>query len=232
MDTSNSFEIASYAFSILSICFYSVVYYPQFYEIYKTKRADGISVWMLLVWSQADFISLVGTIVLQLEVSLLIVGWYHVFIGLCMTLYTLYYTSSGNSSSKTIKLGIVTVYYLINLSVCIYLNASWIYNYEAGIAFGWLASVLYIIGRLPQLYLNFKRKSTEGLSVLMYWLTIAGNTSYLISVLVYSIEPEYINLNMPWIIMVVVTVLMDIVVILQAFYYKKRVVLQSNENRI
>ena len=43
-------SIASFAFGILSIIFYSVVYYPQFYVIYQTKKTDGISIWMLLLW--------------------------------------------------------------------------------------------------------------------------------------------------------------------------------------
>ena len=216
-------SIASFAFGILSIIFYSVVYYPQFYVIYQTKKTDGISIWMLLLWGQADFISLVGTVILNLELSLIIIGWYHAIVGLLMTLYTLYY----EKDNKVIKYVYVAIYYIINVSVCIYLTVTMLYNYEAGTIIGWVSSVLYIVGRFPQLYLNYRRKTTEGLSILMYVFTILGNTCYLLATITFSIEPDYILTNLPWIVMIIVTVIIDFVVIFQSYYYKKK----SESNR-
>lgn len=218
LDSSSPSSIASFAFGILSIIFYSVVYYPQFYLIYKSKKTDGISIWMLLVWGQADFLSLIGVVTLNLELSLIIIGWYHAFIGFAMTLYTLYY-ETDNKVKKYIAVGL---YYCINISISMYLTITFIYSYEAGTVLGWVSSVLYIIGRLPQLYLNYRRKNTEGLSMLMYIFTILGNTFYLLSVLAFSIEPEYIYVNMPWIVMIVITVTMDFIVLYQFKYYKER----------
>lgn len=217
MEYNSPTDIASFAVGILSIIFYSVVYYPQFYIIYKTKKADGISIWMLLIWGQADFLSLIGTIILNLELHLIIIGWYHALIGFLMTLYTLYY----EKENKLIKYVSVALYYISNITICSYLTGRMLYNYDAGTTIGWISSVLYIVGRLPQLYLNFHRKSTEGLSVLMYIFTILGNTFYLLSVIIYSYDAEYIKLNMPWIVMIVVTVTMDFIVIFQVWYYKK-----------
>lgn len=219
-------SIASFAFGILSIIFYSVVYYPQFYLIYKTKKTDGISIWMLLVWGQADFMSLVGTVILNLELSLIIIGWYHAVVGLLMTVYALLY----EKDNKLVKYTSVAVYYIINVSVCVYLTATMIYNFEAGTTIGWVSSVLYIIGRFPQLYLNYRRKSTEGLSILMYIFTILGNTCYLLATITFSIESNYILTNMPWIVMIVVTVTMDFIVIFQSYYYKKKPVENTLEN--
>lgn len=217
IDESSPNSIASFVFGVLSIIFYSVVYYPQFYVIYKTKKTDGISIWMLLVWGQADFLSLVGVIVLNLELSLIIIGWYHAFIGFLMTLYTLYY-EKGDKVKKYIAVGL---YYGINISVSLYLTIVFLYNYEAGTVLGWASSIFYVIGRLPQLYLNYRRKTTEGLSMLMYIFTILGNTFYLLSVLAFSLEPDYIYTNLPWIFMIVITVLMDFAVLFQFRYYKK-----------
>ena len=217
MEYNSPTDIASFAVGILSIIFYSVVYYPQFYIIYKTKKADGISIWMLLIWGQADFLSLIGTIILNLELHLIIIGWYHALIGFLMTLYTLYY----EKENKLIKYVSVALYYVSNISICAYLTGSMLYNYDAGTTIGWISSVLYIVGRLPQLYLNFQRKSTEGLSVLMYIFTILGNTFYLLSVIIYSYDVEYIKLNMPWIVMIAVTVTMDFIIIFQVWFYKK-----------
>lgn len=226
LEDNSSSSITSFVFGILSILFYSVVYYPQFYLIYKTKKTDGISIWMLLVWGQADFMSLIGTVILNLELSLIIIGWYHAVVGLLMTLYTLYY----EKENKLVKYVSVVVYYIINVSVCVYLTSKMLYNFEAGTTVGWISSVLYIIGRFPQLYLNYRRKTTEGLSILMYVFTILGNTCYLLATLTFSIESEYVLTNMPWIVMIVVTVTMDFVVIFQSYYYKNKKI-QHDYNR-
>jgi len=231
MDSSNTNVVLSYTFSIISILFYSVVYYPQFYLIYKTKNTDGISVWMLLLWGQADLLSLVGTVLLSLEISLITIGWYHVIIGFLMTIYVLFYeteTETKEKPQKFIKIICSSIFYSTNFTACLYLTITKLENIEAGTIIGWITSVLYIIGRFPQIFLNIKRKSTEGLSILMYVFTICGNTCYLLAVLTFSIEPEYININMPWIVMVIVTVLLDFFVIFQSFYYKTHsVVLQE-----
>jgi uncharacterized protein with PQ loop repeat len=211
-------SIASFAFGILSIIFYSVVYYPQFYVIYKTKKTDGISIWMLLMWGQADFMSLVGTIILNLELSLIIIGWYHAIVGLLMTVYTLLY----EKDNKILKYSFVAIYYITNVSVCMYLTITMLYNFEAGTTIGWISSILYIIGRFPQIYLNYRRKTTEGLSILMYIFTILGNTCYLLATITFSLETEYILVNLPWIVMIVVTVSMDFLVIFQSYYYKQK----------
>jgi hypothetical protein len=56
----------------------------------------------------------------------------------------------------------------------------------------------------------------------MYVFTILGNTCYLLATFTFSIETEYILLNMSWIVMIVVTVSMDFVVIFQSYYYKNK----------
>ena len=207
-------EYLSYVFGIISTLFYSVVYLPQFYVIYKTKSIDGISVWMLLMWGQADFLSLVGTILLSLEISLIAIGWYHACVGFLMTMYVLYHDKQSKD-----KILYVVTYYVANISVCLYLNIYFIQNVDIGLVIGWITSVLYIIGRFPQFMLNIKRRSTEGLSIYMYVFTILGNIFYLLAVLSFSVEREYILLNLPWIIMIIITVTLDFIVIGQMIYY-------------
>lgn len=207
--------LSSYIFGVLSIIFYSVVYYPQFYEIYKTKNIDGISVWMLLLWGQADILSLIASVLIDQYVSLIIIGWYHIFIGVLMVIYVLYY-------DEKYKYKYVIVYYIINLSICLYLNIIKKHDELSGSIIGWFTSIIYIIGRFPQINLNIKRQTTEGLSIWMYIFTISGNISYIISIVSYSVEKEYIILNLPWIFMTFITLFLDLFVIYQCRYYKNK----------
>lgn len=226
--------------SILSVICYSLVYYPQFYEIYKTKCTKGISIWMLLLWSQADFMCLYSTILLGLLLNLIIMAWYHVFIGFCITIFTFYYKIKNDTFYEKVKMSmIITIYYTINLIIGIILNFKTPQNIYTvpnsvddgkgiGLIFSWISVVFYIIGRLPQIILNAKRRSTDGLSVVMYIFKIMGNLFYILTIITYSVEKEYILLNLAWIVFTVVTILMDLFVIFQYIYYNPDALISSN----
>lgn len=226
--------------SILSVICYSLVYYPQFYEIYKTKCTKGISIWMLLLWSQADFMCLYSTILLGLLLNLIIMAWYHVFIGFCITIFTFYYKIKNDTFYEKVKMSmIITIYYTINLIIGIILNFKTPQNIYTvpnsvddgkgiGLIFSWISVVFYIIGRLPQIILNAKRRSTDGLSVVMYIFKIMGNLFFILTIITYSVEKEYILLNLAWIVFTVVTILMDLFVIFQYIYYNPEALISSN----
>ena len=80
-------EVGSLVFTVLSMVFYAIVFIPQFIEFYKCKKSDGVSIWTILLWCQADTLSLLGTIILQLNVGLVVIGWYHMLIGEMLLLY-------------------------------------------------------------------------------------------------------------------------------------------------
>lgn len=214
----------SYVFSVLSLIFYSIVYFPQFYLIYKTKNSEDLSIMMLILWSQADALSLVGVILLQLELNLVIIGWYHMFVGILMMSYTFYYRKKYTIlESSSIFLFIST-----NIALCSVLQSTVTQPYEKpGEIIGWFTTGLYIIGRFPQIYFNFKTRSVEGLSIMMYVYTILGNLLYIMSIIFFSTDFSYIKLNMPWIVLGVVTIVLDLFLIAQCKYYKKYPLLQA-----
>ncbi|GAP86551.2 putative pq loop repeat protein [Rosellinia necatrix] len=55
-----------------------------------------------------------------------------------------------------------------------------------GQVFGWLCAALYLGSRLPQLLLNFRRRSTEGISVLFFLFACLGNLTYVLSIFAYD----------------------------------------------
>lgn len=208
----------SYVFSIFSLVFYSIVYLPQFILIYKTKNSEDLSILMLIMWSQADALSLMGVIMLQLELNLIIIGWYHLFIGIFMMLFTFFYRKKYRILDG-LSIGIFVTINIVTCSVLQHLITEPLL--EPGEIIGWITTCLYIIGRFPQIYMNFKTRSVEGLSVLMYVYTILGNLFYICSILTFVNDPEYILLNMPWIVLGIVLIILDIFIIIQCKYYSK-----------
>ncbi|KAG6666454.1 hypothetical protein I3843_01G028300 [Carya illinoinensis] len=85
---------------------------------------------------------------------------------------------------------------------------------------GWLMAAIYMGGRLPQIWLNIKRGSVEGLNPLMFIFALVANVTYVASILVRTTEWEKIKANMPWLLDAVVCVGLDLLIILQYIYYK------------
>ncbi|CEP63433.1 cationic amino acid transporter LALA0_S08e02344g [Lachancea lanzarotensis] len=86
--------------------------------------------------------------------------------------------------------------------------------------FGYLSAVLYLASRVPQILLNFQRKSCDGISFLFFLFACIGNITFIISVLSISVAPRYLLVNASWLIGSTGTLLMDFVIFLQFFYFK------------
>ncbi|KAJ0981814.1 hypothetical protein J5N97_010069 [Dioscorea zingiberensis] len=91
-----------------------------------------------------------------------------------------------------------------------------------GLLLGWLMAAIYMGGRLPQIYLNIKRGSVEGLSPLMFIFALIANATYVGSILARSLEWERIKANAPWLLDAIVCVLLDLFIIIQFGYYKMK----------
>lgn len=220
----NNQEI-SYILSIISLVFYSIVYLPQFFAIFKAGSSKGISLWTILLWTEADVLSLIGTLLLYMPLSIIIIGWYHYYVGAIMTLYILYYTTDKTSFYFKIKCLITLGFLAINTIICVLLNIHVKSSYDdIGAILGWITMVFYTCGRLPQIWMNYSNGSTGNLSILMYIFTIIGNSLY---VGVITVDPEYIVENIPWIVNGVFSIMLDLVVLGQYYYYNYTHILQN-----
>ena len=107
-----------------------------------------------------------------------------------------------------------------------------------GQVFGYLCAVLYLGSRLPQIMLNFRRKSTEGVSLLFFLFACIGNSTYVLSILAYSpvcgkenkrCRPGetaelywwYVLVNLSWLLGSFGTLLLDMLIFAQFFLYRK-----------
>ena len=205
----DNIALASNIFSTLSIIFYSIVYVPQFYTIYKNKSSDGVSCMTMLMYTQADILCLISSILLNLEKLVIIIGWYHAVIGILMVIFILTYRKKYEKR----EIYIVSLYILLNLSACAVIT--YYPNLSGGEIISWITTAIYITARIPQILMNYYNESTEDLSMIMYILTILGNASY-----IGLITVDNMMENLPWLISSIVTILMDFVVIFQYYQYR------------
>jgi solute carrier family 66 (lysosomal lysine-arginine transporter), member 1 len=106
-----------------------------------------------------------------------------------------------------------------------------------GQIFGYICAVLYLISRVPQLLLNYRRKSTEGISMLFFLFACIGNVTYALSIIAYEpvckrpkhCEPgetlglygKYFLVNFSWFLGSIGSLFLDLGVFVQYFMYKK-----------
>ena len=110
-----------------------------------------------------------------------------------------------------------------------------------GQIFGYACAALYLSSRLPQLLLNYRNKSTEGISALFFLFACVGNLSFVLSILAYQpacarpagIEQRrcakgewgreyrtYLLVNASWIAGSAGTLLFDLMVFVQFWWYR------------
>lgn len=93
-------------------------------------------------------------------------------------------------------------------------------NTVVGQWLGWMMAAIYMGGRIPQIVLNIKRGSVEGLNPLMFIFALVANATYVGSILVRSTEWSKIKANMPWLLDAAACVALDSFIILQYVYYR------------
>lgn len=96
-----------------------------------------------------------------------------------------------------------------------------------GRLFGYLSTTMYLVSRLPQIYHNFQRKSTTGMSMLLFASAFVGNLTYAASIL---LSPDCIGENahtrqflwneLSYLVGSIGTMLFDLFILVQWRYYK------------
>ncbi|RPB03510.1 PQ-loop-domain-containing protein, partial [Choiromyces venosus 120613-1] len=98
-----------------------------------------------------------------------------------------------------------------------------------GQTFGYFCAVLYLASRVPQIILNYRRQSCEGISLLFFLFACIGNMTYVVSILAYvphsKDQPReeyrrYIAVNASWLLGSVGTLFLDLIIFAQFFWYR------------
>ncbi|KAI9047375.1 hypothetical protein LZ554_008821 [Drepanopeziza brunnea f. sp. 'monogermtubi'] len=107
-----------------------------------------------------------------------------------------------------------------------------------GQIFGYFCAVLYLGSRVPQLLLNYRRRSTEGVSMLFFLFACIGNLTYVLSIFAYEphctgafgkcaggeasrIYGRYILINASWLAGSLGTLFLDAAIFAQFFIYRE-----------
>lgn len=87
--------------------------------------------------------------------------------------------------------------------------------------FGWLCAILYLGSRIPQIVLNYERKSCEGISFMFFLFACLGNLTYVISILSIDTSVNYLWVNSSWLAGSLGTLGLDFTIFVQFFLYNE-----------
>jgi uncharacterized protein with PQ loop repeat len=90
-----------------------------------------------------------------------------------------------------------------------------------GSILGWGSAACYISSRCPQIYTNYKRKKTEGLSIQYFLSALFGNTTYAASIFLKDASWPYIWLQFPWLLGSLGILFFDGTVLIQFHLYNR-----------
>ncbi|KAF9400487.1 hypothetical protein BGZ94_005460, partial [Podila epigama] len=93
-------------------------------------------------------------------------------------------------------------------------------SYWVSLLLGYGSAFLYLGSRLPQIYKNWRLKSCEGLSVMMFVFSVFGNVFYVASIFLNSLEMDYLIKNLPWWLGSGGTLVFDFTIFFQFYIYR------------
>ena len=176
---------------------------PQIYNNYRRQLTLGLSAGFLALWFLGDVLSLtlcvfnLATLRFQLWLAA-----YFVANDVCLAWQYWYYgnrpgpgvyavaRSPRNSSLSTDTLRSAVVASVVASAARVgampLANANTSVESHSdtiGVTLAWMCTVVYMLLRAPQLYHNWRRKSVEGLSPVLFTAALLGNVFYTVSIL-------------------------------------------------
>jgi solute carrier family 66 (lysosomal lysine-arginine transporter), member 1 len=93
---------------------------------------------------------------------------------------------------------------------------------ELGVIFGWVSACIYLTSRVPQILKNIKRGSVEGLSPIMFFCAVMGNSTYACGIFLRAVNWDAIVKALPYLVGSVGTLMFDFTILMQFFYFQGR----------
>ncbi|KAF9514240.1 hypothetical protein BS47DRAFT_1485213 [Hydnum rufescens UP504] len=241
-------EEASNVFGWLSIGCWLIVYTPQFIENYQLKSGEGLSVLFVITWALGDLFNVTGAIMAGLIPTVILLSIYYLICDLTFLFQIYYYrifygaslrNSDNSEPSETSPLipahgsgcGPKDTPSLIQTSsfrTAMNIPSSGdtsperpevVFEWRSQLM-GWASALLYLGSRIPQIMKNIQTKC-EGLSLALFLFAIAGNTFYVLSICVASMEWSHLIINASWLAGSGLTIFADVYILVQFFRFQR-----------
>ncbi|KAJ1956932.1 hypothetical protein EC988_001085 [Linderina pennispora] len=249
----NYTDAASSLLGTLTIGLWFVALLPQIYENWLRKSTDGLSTHFMFLWLIGDSMNTLGCIILKQRPFQIFLSSYFVVSGIILIIqYFLYrgnaprptepasdateYTSLLPSSDDGRKMPWQrkSVWFMVAWIVGValfwtvvrhwHVIGSSISMQAVGMAMAWGSTMFFHISRLPQLWLNWKRQSVEGLAKSMFMVTFSANGTYAISLIIIMAtgDADVFRRSLAFLYGAIGSMLLDVFVLMQCHMFDRR----------
>lgn len=180
---------------------------PQLIENYRSKSGEALSMDMFVLRGAADLVNLFGSFLCHEPVYIVTLNTWYIIDTIIFTSQSAYYTfwyhrktltldrTSTPVSTKTFLIVAfmiavpVLMFALGRTSFADVVSESTLMD-DIGTFCLWASNLLFVSSRIPQLYKIWRRKSVEGISMIMYLLTMSSNMLSGTGVLLQNIQDQ------------------------------------------
>ena len=235
--------VISIASGVVSFTTSLVASIPQVVETYKEKSVDGLSPLCLLCWISGDITTLVGAILTHQLPFQIIQAFYYFSTDLILCYQYYYYgvrwrnrlaaPGARHLAAPSPAKGLLASFLVVGRAA-----AAPLLRRDSvaapplplpssdpfGIVSSWVGASFYFFSRIPQLIKNYRRKSTDGLSPLLFLAALTANLTYCVSVftscefLASPDKPAYVWNALPFIMGSGGTVVFDLIYVYQHYF--------------
>ena len=234
----------SQIFYNIAIGFFTILFIPQYYTIYKSKCSSDISLLFVFLWILGDTLAIITSILIN-NYFLSYISLSHTVLDFILLLFVTFYRQinveeylpiintissddvrfSGNFGRRRLS-KFNYFYYSIMFTGLYYIVItfpSYMYipeNIMLGQILGTITTVAFFVTRIPQIIKNYKNDNIKNLSINMFILTICGNIFQIIGISCDCIPEGNCNNYMPILVGMFSSIFIDSVIILQILFSK------------
>jgi uncharacterized protein with PQ loop repeat len=221
-------EQIGFGFGLLSTVIWMYAQVPQLILNFRHRSVIGLSAGFMTLLVCGDVMNLVGVILTGgMATQFITASWFILVDGsvCCQILYYSWLRPKCHSSEDDPAPGNLVGPGFSPIPLLVaggYAASSNPYDKDhfLGSLLGWGSAVCYLGSRTPQIYTNFKRKTTQGVSMQFFLSAICANITYAASILLREPSWSYLWQQFPWLLGSVGNLGFDAVVLVQFYLYR------------
>lgn len=228
-------ETLSLIFGGLNLVIWFGILVPQIYKNYQNSCSKGLSYLLFYKLLIGGMISLTIALIKRTSLTIVYIGIHHLIITTILMSQLLYYRfkkdyirlPSEDISTLESKVGLTKTEKLITIIVSpIVFTLLGIVILTKNVILidilAWLSNILFTTSKFTQIYINYKKKSTNGLSKISFICMIFTDLCFMASVLVNIIDKpisEVILKNIPWLSSCSISLISGTIILIQFKLY-------------